>query len=456
MASVGRRSVEGDAGTTPTPETQIGRREFLTKAVALGLSLPAASAVVAARAAAGIRVRDRSRPFEGVRLSFAKAPHGENEKELFKKWLAPFEEATGATVEHTIVPWGSESSKYFLSYDGPTPFDVTYQVTQDLTGLGARGALEDLAPYLKRPAFASERKHFPDSFIRPSLYEGKLYGLPFIVGTMVMFFNKRLLAEAGVSIVPRTTTELAVAARKTMRAPNVWGFWTGTTVRDVGGYAWYWNLHNVHNFGGDIISADLKRATLDSRPVLQATQYAVDMIRRYKVEPPAGQYEREEADALFAAQRLAFIIEEPTRIKPFRQEKLPFEWDFVMPVGAPGGRRTVFGTNGHWVMATKSKHKEAAWALIRFLSSADFSREYNREYAFIPVRDDVDVTEGDPLLAKNERYASCCWDGLKFHPKISEVLDAYGQGLEAAVYGQASVAVAMAKAQRDAERRLRD
>ena len=97
----------------------------------------------------------------------------------------------------------------------------------------------------------------------------------------------------------------------------------------------------------------------------------------------------------------------------------------------------MFSTTGHWVLASKSKQKEAAWALIRFLSSAQFSREYNLEYAFIPVRDDVDVSKGNPLLAKNARYASCCWDGLKTHPKIAELLDAYGQGLEAAVYGKA-------------------
>src|SRR4029077_11265111 len=139
----------------------------------------------------------------------------------------------------------------------------------------------------------------------------------------------------------------------------------------------------------------------------------------------------------------------------FEQAKLPFEWDFVMPVGAPGGRRTVFGTTGHWAMASKSAHKEAAWALIKFLSTAQFSREYNLEYAFIPVRDDVDVSKGNPLLAKNAGYAACCWEGLQTHPKIGEVLDTYGQGLEAAVYGTATVPVAMAKAQRDAQWRLR-
>ena len=44
-------------------------------------------------------------PFEGVTLKFAKAPHGEDEIENFEQWFAPFTEATGIEIEHTVVPW---------------------------------------------------------------------------------------------------------------------------------------------------------------------------------------------------------------------------------------------------------------------------------------------------------------------------------------------------------------
>jgi hypothetical protein len=59
-------------------------------------------------------------------------------------------------------------------------------------------------------------------------------------------------------------------------------------------------------------------------------------------------------------------------------------------------------------------------------------------------------------VAKNPRYASCCWQGLQPHPKISEVLDVYGQGLESVAYGHESVPLAMASAQGDAARRLHE
>jgi len=47
---------------------------------------------------------------------------------------------------------------------------------------------------------------------------GKLYGLPCIIGGTVVYYNKDVLAKAGVTTVPSTTTELAAAAVKVNRA----------------------------------------------------------------------------------------------------------------------------------------------------------------------------------------------------------------------------------------------
>ena len=185
-----------------TAETWIGRREFLTRAAAVGLLFRPCRRSRRREPRRRIRVRDRGRPFEGVKLSLGKAPHGENEQELFKRWLAPFEEETGATVEHTIVPWRHRELGVSVELRGADavrrhlPGDTGSDGPRHARRARGSGAVPEAAD------FASERKHFPDSFIRPSLYEGKLYGLPFIIGTIVMFYNKRMLAEAGVSSSP--------------------------------------------------------------------------------------------------------------------------------------------------------------------------------------------------------------------------------------------------------------
>ena len=383
-------------------------------------------------------------PFEGVTLKFAKAPHGEDEIENFQTWLAPFTEATGIEIEHTVVPWNDLEATYSANFAGNDVFDVMYQVSTHLTLFGEQGAFEDVTPRIEGEDFAMENAHFPASIVDASVYKDKLYGVPFIIGTIVMFVNMDLLADAGITDVPATTDELIAAAAAVQNPPDTWGFYTPTTVADFG---WYFNLQNVHNFGGDIISDDFESATIDSDPVKQATQYAVDLICNDKVQPPLGQYNRDAAIELFKAGKLAFLLDEPLRVAVFEEEGLSFNWDIAQPVGAPGGRQTQFSTTGHWVIAEKSENPEAAWELVKFLSSSDFSKTYNERYGFVPARDDVDVSGGNAMLAKNFEWAMTTWDGLVTHPKMAQLLDEYVKALEAATTCDTSVEDALAEAQ---------
>jgi multiple sugar transport system substrate-binding protein len=449
---------------------RIGRREFLKRAVALGISVPAAGALLAAcgggdeaaapppaepapaepappaETGAAEPAAPAAVDLEGVTIKFAKAPHGETEQELFEEWFQPFKDATGAEIEHTVVPWDQLEAQYTANFAGDEPFDVMYQVSTHLTLFGEQGNFEDMTSWMAGEDWADERAHFSDAIIAPSIYQDKLYGVPFIIGTIVNFYNLDMIEGAGLA-VPTTTDEL-IALGQAVTTDDVWGFYTPTTVKDFG---WYFNLQNVHNLGGDIISDDLTQATINSQPVIDATQYATDLINTHNIQPPVGAYDREGGISLFKAGKLAVILDEPLRVVPFQEESLPFQWDIDMPVGAAGGGRTTFSTTGHWVMHARSAIKDASWELIKFLSTQEFSVTYNTQYGFVPARDDADVSGGDPLLAKNLEFAQCCWDGLVTHPKIAQVLDEYVKGLEAATAGSSSVQDALNTAQTNAE-----
>jgi ABC-type glycerol-3-phosphate transport system substrate-binding protein len=441
--------------TTMFRNGRIGRREFLNRALALGFSLPAAGVLLAAcggdddgapaadtegAAAAG------DQDFEGVTLKFAKAPHGETEIDLFRDWLAPFTEQTGIQIEHTVVPWDQLEAQYTANFAGDDPFDVMYQVSTHLTLFGERGAFEDLSTWIEREDIADARSHIPDAVLQPSIYQDKLYGVPFITGTIVMFINNDILAAAGVD--PPTTMDELIEVAQAVKTDDVWGFYTPTTVKDFG---WYFNLQNVHNLGGDIVSEDSTQVTINSEPVVQATQYAVDLTCSHEVQPPIGAYDREGGIELFRSGRLALLLDEPLRVTPFQEEGLPFDWTIELPVGASDGTRTTFSTTGHWSMAAESENKEAAWELIKFLSTSEFSLEYNTQFGFIPARDDVDVSGGDELLAKNLEFAQTSWDGLVTHPKIAQILDEYVKALEAATSCGTPVEQALSDAQGRAE-----
>ena len=118
-------------------------------------------------------------------------------------------------------------------------------------------------------------------------------------------------------------------------------------------------------------------------------------------------------------------------------------------MGAPGGKRTIFSTTGHWVMASKSKNKDAAWELIKFLASDAFAGEFGVHYGWAPVRSDVDTAKGDPMVKRVNQYVLSSWDGLPTGPKMAQLTDVYGQAIEAAATGNKSVKAALAKAQTD-------
>jgi ABC-type glycerol-3-phosphate transport system substrate-binding protein len=437
-------AVERESGT-------YGRREFLKKAAGVALAVPTAGALVGSAAAAPrIRVGNTAQPFAGVTLQFAKAPFGNDEKDVISKLLAPFEKQTGIKVVHTIVPWTVEGATYATNYAGPNPFDVSYQTSTDLTGLGTKGVLEVLnsSKWLDAPSFASTRVKFIPNTIKKSTYQGKLYGLPCIIGGTVVYYNKDLLAKAGVTSIPSNTTQLAAAAKKVVQSggSGVWGYQVPMTNKD---FNWYFQYHNIHNRGVDIISADTKAATFNAAGNAQALQAEVDLILKDKSAPPVGQYSRDDGVALFKAGRIGFLHDEPLRLPVFRSEKLPFKWDFVAPMAAPSGKRTIFSTTGHWVMAAKSKNQAAAWELVKFLSSPAFANEFGAHYGWAPVRSDVNTSKGDAQVERINKYVLTTWDGLPTGPKMAQLTDIYGQAIEAAATGSKSVQAALAKAQSD-------
>jgi ABC-type glycerol-3-phosphate transport system substrate-binding protein len=432
----------------PEPEAKgHSRRDFLKRAAGVAVGLPLAGALAGnAAAVPRISTTSRAKPFDGITLQFAKAPFGNDEKDFMGKLIKPWEDKTGAKVVITTVPWQTEGATYATNYAGPNPFDVSYQTSTDLTGLGTKGVLEPLntSKWLDNPNYASTKAKFIPNALAKSMYKGKLYGLPCIIGGTVIYYNKDLLGKANIANIPRTEPELMAAAVKISKlGGGVWGHNVPLSNKD---FAWYFTYSGLHNHGTDIISADQSKVTFNNSKAAAALQFYVDMVTN-KAQPPVGQYDRDAALALFQAGR-------PLRLPVFRSAKLPFKFDFINPVGV-GSKRTIFSTTGHWVMASKGKNKDAAWDFVKFLSSPAFAGPFGQHYGWAPVRSDVNTAKdpatgkSDPQVVRVNSYVLKGWDGLPTGPKMAQLTDVYGQAIEAAATGSKSVKAALAKAQAD-------
>src|SRR5688572_17780716 len=70
----------------------------------------------------------------------------------------------------------------------------------------SNGGLVDLTPYLKRDA--EVRSHYNPKFLQTWVYEGKNYMVPFYISKTLLFYNKTMMKEAGVTRPSQTFDEL--------------------------------------------------------------------------------------------------------------------------------------------------------------------------------------------------------------------------------------------------------
>ena len=106
------------------------------------------------------------------------------------------------------MPWNVEGATYATNYAGTEP--VRRQLPDEHRPDGARdegrprGAEHEASGSTRRPTPSTKAKFIPNT-ITKSTYQGKLYGLPCIIGGTVIYYNKDLLAKAGVTNIPTNT-----------------------------------------------------------------------------------------------------------------------------------------------------------------------------------------------------------------------------------------------------------
>ncbi|MDQ3699670.1 MAG: sugar ABC transporter substrate-binding protein [Chloroflexota bacterium] len=223
---------------------------------------------------------------------------------------------------------------------------------------GLARALDDL---VKADKF--DLAQFYAGAIEADRWEGKLWALPTVghPGEVTLFYNTTLLDAAGVK-QPDTTLTLddLVAAAKRVVKPDVWGYGWGRGFFQV--------VTRLRAFGADLLSADGKKATLNTPAAKAAIQWEYDMIGRHRVAPtpaetPAPGQMFQDGVMGFYASNIATVT---TWRKPIGDR---FKWSATLFPSGPGGKRgTALHTNTmHLLRQTKAPRE--SWELIKLLTS---------------------------------------------------------------------------------------
>lgn len=227
-------------------------------------------------------------------------------------------------------------------------------------------------------------------------YDGHLCSLPFNNSTMVMYYNKDLMAQAGLDpqAPPQTWDELV--AQATAIVENVPGA-IGVEVRDE---AW-WLKALILQSGGQIVTDDASAPTFQGAPGVQALEFWQSLIADGLM--PAGQHDV--SRDLFMAGRVGFLMASTASVATVAGGA---SFDFGTDLLPGNLRRGATVGGAALVMFPSTPEKElATWRLLKFLTSVENSIKFTVATGYVPISPEA---AGSPaiqaLLQEKPEYAA--------------------------------------------------
>lgn len=202
-------------------------------------------------------------------------------------------------------------------------------------------------------------------------YDGKIYGVPWVMGTRALFYNKKLFRDAGLDpeSAPDTWPRLtAAAAAINNPGKGIYGFGRNAGERYIlfkkfMPFAW--------SIEGDVLSMDAKASVFNSGANVEALKYYLSLGE-------LGLTEKQDIlDQAFKQGKVGVIISGAWLFKTIPNDAPDLEYGVGL-IPRPDdhwGTHKSFGGGELLVTFNNSKHPEAALKLARFLARGDNALE---------------------------------------------------------------------------------
>jgi len=303
-----------------------------------------------------------------------------------------FYKKTGVRVKCEAVSWGDAHSKYLTSIAGGVAPDIG---TMGLTWgaeFGNLGAMVDLAKAY--PAEVNEIKKSVFVGLWDSVeHKGKVFGIPFDMTEYVLYYRK--------DIVPappkdwNELTNLLVELNKNGKG----------MLFDWGSLSWIGYSPFLWQANGDYYSPDYSRVTVDSPEAVAAMRFFAELYTKYNVPKTKIPLEQGMRTGDFPiAISGNWMIDGLRLLAP----EISGKWSIATLPKGPTGKITAFIGGRIMGIFEQSRHKEEAWAFIKYLFSPEAQK---RLY-------EAALTKQDTYLPPSKNT----WDILEMDEEFKNVL----------------------------------
>ena len=289
-------------------------------------------------------------------------PQGDNERKALEQAIEDYKKVAPDVEIKPIWQAGSDDlQKLLVSYAGGDAPDLARMDSVYVPSLGTQGVFADLTKY----GAGSLKANYFTPVWNANVLNNAVYGLPFDCSTLMLMYNPKLLAETKTR-VPRTYDELIAAAKANTRDTNgdgkidVWGYTVPNSAL-LSGWVQYQYVNWIWRLGGDVLSADGKKAVFNSPAAVKALEMLVAPSKSLKVAPDNAYYEQQ-----FYSGSVAFMDMGPWALNG-RQDK-GFSYTPLPRLDPKIPTTTSLGSYSIGLFST-SKQPDAAYKFLRFFSS---------------------------------------------------------------------------------------
>lgn len=292
------------------------------------------------------------------------------------------------TVNVSEQTWASRQEAVSASLASGKPPDLMLMIPDQIPQYAAQGSLQPLNGLV-----SGQTSKFLPSTINGLSYGDRLYAIPLYqdVGTVV--YNKKLFAEAGITKMPETWSEMRTDAPLLAARGIPLLDYAGSPAQTLNltYYQFLWQA------GGSVFSKNGKQVVIDSKQGVSALSFLVDLEKEHAMPPDAATNGSQPGLSPFeqgkAAMTFGIDLQTAEQIAGYigRQNVV---------IGSPltDKRQVTFGNPGGLVLTKDAAHAAGAKLFLQYLMEPKVEAQISQATGYFAPRKDVAIQSKDPWV----------------------------------------------------------
>jgi multiple sugar transport system substrate-binding protein len=330
-------------------------------------------------------------------------------------------------IQFTYVPFGQLVSRTLQMAAVHKPPAIAAIDNPDVLRVAKAGILKDIS------ADVTKLSGWADTYAGPkaSVTDGsKVFGVPIGSNSLALYYNKKLLTDAGVSSPPKTWSELTDVATKTTKSPNYGIAFSAVNTEEA---TWQWEPFLWSN-GGSLSDLNSKNAQV-------ALQLWVDWVKAGVAARDVVNWNQGDVPAQFNSGHAATMVMGPWMLAEVKKSGVDFGI-VTIPVPKEGDKPVVpLGGEVWCVLKGDPKVEQAALKFVQFTQDPERLRKICDTFNYISSIRPIAKQQGEanpelqPFVDQMETARARSQEGGAKYPEISLAARA---AIQRALTGQAS------------------